>query len=149
MSLIKWNPETSLFPPLNTWLDDFFADNGNWSFPTPMVKGISIPAVNVTENKKEFKLEMAAPGFKKEDFNLEVKNGYLTIKGETKAEEEKKEEQYTRREFRFNSFTRTFALPENVKDTGIQARYTDGILKISLPKTKEEKEEVSKMISVQ
>ncbi len=147
MSLIKWNPETSLFPSLGTWMDDFFADNGDW--PKPMVKGISIPAVNVTENKKEYKLEVAAPGFNKADFNLEVKNGYLTIKGETKAEEEKKEEEYTRREFRFSSFTRSFALPENVKESDIQAKYNDGILLVTLPKMKEEKTEVTKKISVQ
>ena len=147
MSLIKWNPETSLFPSLGTWMDEFFDDNGNW--PKPMVKGISIPAVNVTENKKEYKLEVAAPGFKKEDFNLEVKNGFLTIKGETKEEEEKKEDEYTRREFRFSAFTRSFALPENIRETEILAKYNDGILMISLPKAKEEKAELIKKISVQ
>lgn len=147
MSLIKWNPESSLFPAFSNWIDDFFADNGD--FPMPKVKGISIPAVNVTENKDEFKLEVAAPGFKKEDFKLEVKNGYLTISGETKAEEEKKDEQYTRREFRFNSFNRSFTLPENIKDGDIKAKYNDGILFITLPKAKVEKTELAKTISVQ
>lgn len=146
MALIKWNPETSFFPSLSSVMDDFFA--GNSDFPTPMVKGVSIPAVNVTENKKEFKLEVAAPGFKKEDFNLEVKNGYLTISGESKSESENKDEQYTRREFRFNSFSRSFALPGNVREQDIQARYNDGILWITLPKVTEEPV-VSKSISVQ
>lgn len=147
MSLVKWNPESSLFPTLSNWIDDFFAGDGD--FPKPMVKGVTIPAVNVTENNKAFKLEVAAPGFKKDDFKLEVKNGYLCIEGETKEEKEEKDEQYTRREFRFNSFSRSFALPENVKEGEIEAKYTDGILRITLPKAKEEKEKLVKLISVQ
>lgn len=146
MSLVKWNPETSLFPSISSWMEDFFADNGD--FLKPRIKGVSIPAVNVTENKAAFKLEVAAPGFKKEDFKLEVKNGYLTVSGETKAEEERKDEQYTRHEFRFDSFSRSFALPENVKETDIEAKYTDGILLVTLPKTKVEKEEAVKKISI-
>lgn len=147
MSLVKWSPESPLFSSLSSWMDDFFPEN--FDFPKPMVKGITIPAVNVTENKNEFKVEVAAPGFKKEDFNLEIKNGYLTINGETKAEEEKKDEQFTRREFRFNSFSRSFSLPENVKETDIKARYNDGILLVTLPKTKVDKAELVKTISVQ
>ena len=147
MSLVKWNPESSIFSSLSSWMDDFFADNGD--FLKPMVKGVSIPAVNITENKKAFNLEVAAPGFKKEDFKLEVKNGYLTVFGENKVDEEKKDEQYTRREFRFNSFSRSFALPDNVKEDGIEAKYNDGILMVMLPKSKAEKEEIVKTISVQ
>ncbi|MBK6931027.1 MAG: Hsp20/alpha crystallin family protein [Saprospirales bacterium] len=147
MALVKWNPESSLFSSLSSWMDDFFPDNGD--FPKPMVKAITVPAVNVTENKKEYTLEVAAPGFKKEDFKLEVKNGYLLISGETKMEEAKEEEKYTRREFRFSSFTRSFALPENVREEDIQARYNDGILMIMIPKSKVEKAELIKTISVQ
>lgn len=146
MSLVKWNPETSLFPSISSWMEDFFADNGD--FLKPRIKGVSIPAVNVTENKNAFKLEVAAPGFKKEDFKLEVKNGYLTISGEVKVEEEKKDEEYTRHEFRFDSFTRSFSLPENVKETDIEAKYTDGILQVTLPKTKVEKEDIVKKIAI-
>lgn len=148
MSLVKWNPEVSFFPAFPSWFDDFFGDKAD--FPVPSVKGVSIPAVNVTENKTEYKMEVAAPGFKKEDFKLEVKNGYLTIAGETKAEEEKKEDdKYTRREFRYNSFSRSFALPDDVLDAKINARYSDGILLITLPKSKTETAEVSKTISIQ
>ncbi len=146
MSLIKWNPESSVFPSFSSWVDDFFGDG---DFPKPMVRGVSVPAVNVTENAKEFKLEVAAPGFKKEDFKLEVKNGYLFINGETEQKEEKKEDKYTRREFRFSSFTRSFALPDNVTEEKIDAHYKDGILEIRLPKSKAEKEELVKTISVQ
>lgn len=147
MSLIKWNPESSLFSTFSNWMDDIFTDNGD--FPMPKVKGVSIPAVNVTENKSEFKLEVAAPGFKKDDFKLEVKNGYLIINGEHKTEMNKEDETYTRREFSFNAFSRSFALPENVEEGKINARYNDGILLVSLPKTKMAKEELIKTISVQ
>lgn len=147
MSLVKWNPESFAFPSFTSWLEDWFDDNGN--FPKPAVKGVSMPAVNITENDKEFKLEVAAPGFKKEDFKIEVKNGYLVISGETKMEEKKEDEKYARREFRFNSFTRSFALPENIKEETINARYNDGILFITLPKTETAKKEPQKLIKVQ
>ncbi|MBK9335927.1 MAG: Hsp20/alpha crystallin family protein [Lewinellaceae bacterium] len=147
MSLIKWNPEVSFFSSFPGWMDDFFSDKGD--FPLPAVKGVSIPAVNVTENKNEYKLEVAAPGFKKEDFKLEVKNGYLTISAETREEEKKEDDKCTRREFRFSSFSRSFALPENVQDTHINARYKDGILLIALPKSEVETAEISKTIAVQ
>ena len=146
MALVKWEPEMSFFPRVSSWMDDFFADN---DFPKPMVKGVSIPAVNVVEKAKEFNVEVAAPGFKKDDFKLEVKNGCLTISGELKTEEEKKDEKYTRREFRFNSFMRTFTLPENVREEEIKAHYNDGILVITLPKKDVTKTELVKTISIQ
>lgn len=132
MSLVKWNPETSLFPGFSNWLDDFFPDNGD--FPKPSVRGVSIPAVNVTENKDAFKLKVAAPGFRKDDFKLEIHNGYLTISGESKEEKEDKDEKFTRQEYRYSTFSRTFTLPENIKGEAITAEYTDGVLKVTLPK---------------
>ncbi|MCW5924177.1 MAG: Hsp20/alpha crystallin family protein [Saprospiraceae bacterium] len=134
MSLIKWNPETSFFPSISSWMDDIFDDNGRW----PAVKGVSVPAVNVTESKNAFKLKVAAPGFKKEDFKLEVQGGYLTISGESKEEKEDKDEKYTRQEYRYSSFSRSFTLPDNVKSDDISAEYADGVLKVVLPKKKTE-----------
>ena len=143
MSLIKWNPETSLFPSISNWMDDFFPGNGDW--PKPSVKGVSIPAVNVTETKDAFKLKVAAPGFKKEDFKLEIDNGYLTISGESKEEKEDKDEKYTRQEYRYSSFARSFALPENVKNDDISAEYADGVLKVVLPKKKADEKPVTQI----
>lgn len=143
MSLIKWNPDRSFFPSFTNWMDDFFTDEGF----TPKVKGISIPAVNVKETEKAFKLDVAAPGFKKEDFKLEMLNGNLIISGETKEEKEEKGEEFMRREFSFNKFSRSFTLPENVKKEDISAEYKDGVLKIELPKAKAE-EKPSKLIAV-
>ena len=144
MSLIKWNPESSLFPSLSSWMDDFFPDNGF----KPAIKGISIPAVNVTETKNAFKLNVAAPGFKKENFKLEVQNGYLTISGEVSEEKEDKDETFTRREYAYNTFSRSFSLPENVNGDDIAAQYADGVLKVTLPKKKAD-EKPTKQIAVQ
>jgi HSP20 family protein len=95
-----------------------------------------VPSVNVDENEKEFTIEMAAPGLEKKDFKLEVDNGYLTISSE--KEEEKKEEKknYLRREYSYNSFCRSFALPENSISDKINAKYDNGILHVSIPKEK-------------
>lgn len=139
MSLIKWNPELNLLPNLSSWMDDFFGDDNGFK---PAIKGISIPAVNVTEGKKAFKLEVGAPGFRKEDFKIEVNNGYMTIAGENKSEKEDKDEKVTRKEFSYNTFTRSFNLPENVKAEEISAKYQDGILLVTLPKSKTEEKAV-------
>lgn len=142
MSLIKWNPERRLFP-IN-WMEDFFADNFK-----PAVNGISIPAVNISENKTAYKLNVAAPGFKKEDFKLEVQNGYLVISAETKEETEDKDEKYTRQEYSYNSFSRSFSLPEQIKEEDIAAQYEDGLLKVTIPKLKvEETAKMTKQIAV-
>jgi HSP20 family protein len=141
MSLVKWNPESSFFPSLPTWMDDFFPEN---SFKSAM-KGVSVPAINVKESKDAFKLDVAAPGFKKEDFKLEVKNGYLTISGESKEEKEDKDETFTRREYSYNSFSRSFSLPENVNGDNVEAKYSDGVLKVTLPKKKADEKPVKQI----
>lgn len=142
MSLIRWTPESNLFPSISNWMEDFFADD----WVKPSVKGISIPAVNVSENKDAFKLKVAAPGFNKEDFKLEVKNGCLIISGETKKETEEKDEKFTRQEYAYTTFTRSFTLPENVNGDSISAQYADGILKVLLPKSKTEEKPTQQIV---
>ena len=97
----------------------------------------STPAVNIKDNEKSFELDLIVPGRKKEDFNIEVDNELLTISAELKDEKEVKEENYTRREFRFSSFKRAFTLPESINVDDIKAEYVDGVLKIELPKKEE------------
>ena len=97
----------------------------------------TVPAVNIKDNEKEFELELAVPGRKKEDFNIEVDNDVLTISSEKKHEEEVKEENYTRREFGFSSFKRSFTLPETINTDKIKADYSEGLLKFVLPKKEE------------
>ena len=103
--------------------NDFFLEN-KW-----------VPAMNVKETDDRFEIEIAAPGFTKDDFNVSIENGVLRIEAENKEEMEKKEDDYTRREFNYNSFYRSFTLPENVNaDEMIDATYKRGILKLVLNK---------------
>ncbi len=95
---------------------------------------LMIPDANIVENDKNFKIELAAPGLERKDFKVEVNNGILTISGE--KEEEKKEDtkNYRRREFSYNSFRRSFTLPDNCISDKIDAKYENGILRLLLPK---------------
>lgn len=94
-----------------------------------------VPAMNVKETDDHFELEIAAPGFNKKDFDVSIDNGILKIQAENKEEMEKKEDDYTRKEFNYNSFYRSFTLPENVNaDEMIDATYKRGILKLVLNK---------------
>lgn len=128
----------NMFPTL---VDDLLTD----SFVTPDLfdinlnsafRGLSrqMPSVNITETDKEFKIELAAPGLEKKDFKVEMDKDLLTISSE--KEEEKKEEKknFYRREFSYNSFSRSFTLPENVLGDKIDAKYENGILRLSIPK---------------
>ena len=135
MSLVKRNNQRSLADP---WRDLFDVEN---FFPEwPAVKRNSLPAVNVSEDDKSYAIEVIAPGFKKEDFKINVHDDILTISAENKSESTEKDDkrQYNRREYNYSSITRSFHLPENAKDDAISANYVDGILKLSIPKSKTE-----------
>jgi HSP20 family protein len=146
MSLIKWRNPSDLMPAFPNWVDNFFRDDD--FFANRWTREMTVPAVNVQETDKDFRLEVAAPGMKKEDFKLEIKEGMLYISAETKKEKEEKDEGYTRREFSYSTFSRSFWLPENVKADDIKATYKEGILNISLPKVKVEKKAPAKMIEI-
>jgi HSP20 family protein len=108
----------------------------------------NVPAVNIKENEQDFELEFAIPGFKKEDFNIELDNDVLTVSSEMKTEEETKEENYTRREFGYSSFRRSFTLPETVDGGKINATYEDGLLKLTLPKKEDALPKPKRMIEI-
>lgn len=110
--------------------------------------GNSFPAVNIKENERDFELELAIPGQKKEDFNIEVDNNVLTVSMEDKHEDEATEGNYTRREFSYRAFKRAFTLPETVNEDGIDASYTNGILKFTLPKKEEALPKPKRMIEI-
>ena len=117
--------------------NDFFLEN-KW-----------VPAMNVKELDDHFEIEIAAPGFNKKDFEISIENGMLKIRAEQKEEKEKKEEDYTRREFNYNSFYRSFTLPENVNaDEMIDATYKRGILKLVLNKLHVEEVTPKRVIEV-
>jgi HSP20 family protein len=130
MSLIKRNNGNA--PAVRTFFSDFF-DNDKF-FSQPLFKEDWFPSVNVVDGEKSYEIELAAPGFKKEDFRINVENGILNISAETKAEEEEKKKNFTRREFSYNSFSRSFTLPENASEDKIEAKYENGVLKLDLAK---------------
>ena len=142
MSLVK---RTNRLPFL---FDDFF--NADWFGGTDFNKiEFKTPAVNVRETDNDFTVELAAPGLKKEDFNVEIENDILTISSETKSEKETKEEgKYTRKEFTYNAFKRSFSLPETVNGTEIKASYENGVLLVTLPKKEEAKVQPKRLIEI-
>ena len=129
MSLVKRN--NPVFPALmnEIFKPDWFGGMENYA--------TNSPAVNIKDNEKNFELELSVPGRNKEDFNIDVDNDLLTVSYEVKAAEATEKENYTRREFRFNSFKRTFTLPDSVNAEQIEASYENGILKFVLPKREE------------
>ena len=130
MSLIKKTDWPSLLN--GPMLSDFF-DNDRF-FDADWLRKQSVPAVNVKETEKSFEIELAAPGLTKKDFEISVDNGMLTISSEKKEEKEEKEKNYTRKEFSYSSFSRSFTLPENVNEEDVKAYYEDGILKLHIAK---------------
>jgi HSP20 family protein len=114
--------------------DDFFHFRNQW-----------MPAVNIKDNKNEFDIQVAAPGLEKKDFKVTVDNGILCITAEKETKVEEKEDNYTRQEFNYNSFERSFTLPENVDADHIDAKYDDGILKLRLKKTMVDKPNLKKI----
>jgi HSP20 family protein len=110
--------------------------------------GINVPTANITETPKAYSIELAAPGLERKDFNVEVNNHTLTISAEKKEERKEEEGEYYRREYSFNSFCRTFTLPENVKESDIDAKYNNGVLTLQIPKMKETQVKPVKKIAV-
>ena len=129
MNLIKFHKNPFYNGLLNDFENDLFKHKNN----------NDVPAVNIQEDEKQFLLELAVPGMKKDDFKIDLENQVLTISSEIKEETEETENNYTRREFVYNSFSRSFTLPKSIVSEKIKADYKDGILKISLPKNKETK----------
>lgn len=134
------------FPSLNSWFDDFFGESD--SLLADFDRMMTIPAVNVAEHDKDYMIEVAVPGMKKQDFKISVENGMLIVTAETKEEKKEEKDSYRRREFNFQSFRRTFWLPENANPDSIDAEYKDGVLKIKLNKMKPVTEPDRKLIEV-
>lgn len=116
----------------------------------PMHVGVNVPSVNIKETPKEFTLEFAAPGLERKDFHIEIENHNLKISAEKEEKKETKTgfDDYWRKEYSYNSFSRCFTLPENVKEDKIDAKYDKGILSVHLPKTKETPVKASRKIQV-
>ncbi|MCC9167556.1 Hsp20/alpha crystallin family protein [Pontibacter sp. XAAS-A31] len=143
--------DRSLFPSIPSFFDDsMLRDWFSWPL-TNNTQQSSVPAVNVKETSDAFELEVAAPGMSKEDFKVELDNNMLVISAEkeNKHKEQDSHGNYTRQEFSYQSFTRSFALPERlVQGEQISAKYHDGILHITVPKTEEAKVKPAKQIEI-
>lgn len=129
-------------------IENFFGRDMNDFFNTNTPTFHNVPAVNVAEHEAGFRIEVAAPGLKKEDFKLNLNHNNLTIEGSQKNDSDKSNEKYTRREFSYTSFQRTFTLPTSVNADQIQATYTDGLLKIDIPKREEAKVKPPRQIEI-
>ena len=144
MTLMRFNNQNfpSLFDNLlsRDWMD--------WTNSNFSDTNTTMPAVNVKENNDEYVIEVAAPGMKKDDFTVEIDNDVLTISSEMQSEKEESNDNYTRKEFSFTSFKRAFTLPETVDGSKIDAKYEDGILRLTLPKKQEALPKPKRLIEI-
>ena len=141
MSIVRYNGHEFAPIAFGHLVDKFFNENNTRTGGSKFV-----PKVDVVENEAAFELHVAAPGMKKEDFNVEVKDSLLTISGERKLVNEKEGKNFRSVETQYGSFSRSWNLPENVDATKINASYNNGILELTLPK--DEKKEVKQSIKV-
>ena len=146
MTLVKFNPEKKnnvLLPGFNDIFESVLEDN---FFSTRRIS--NVPSVNISDSPDAYHIELAAPGLRKEDFKVNVERDMLTISTEKKTESSEGDKSYTRREFNYAAFTRSFTLPESADVDRIQASYHEGVLKLHLPK-KEEAKAISRQIEIQ
>ena len=144
MSLVRFSNQ------LPSVFDRFFeGDLFDWSNHNFSMTNTTLPSVNIVEKADEFKVELAAPGFDKGDFKLELNHDVLTISSEKQTENESEENgHFTKREFSYQSFTRSFTLPHSVDSEHIDATYDRGILYVSIPKKEESKPKPARMIEI-
>lgn len=142
-------PTKRMYNNDQNWLPTFFNDffDNDWMMKT----NATAPAINVVESDKDYKVEVAAPGMKKEDFNIHLgDNNELIITMEQKNENKEEHKKYLRREFAYSKFEQSFVLPDNIEKEKISASVNDGILTIELPKqAPEEKAKVNRVIEIQ
>jgi len=147
MSLVK---RENALPVWSNFFNDFLnRDWFDWSNQNFSLTNTTIPAVNIKETENDFEVDVAAPGMAKEDFKIELNNNVLAISSEKQSESQAEEGQnLTRREFSYQSFSRSFTLPELVERDGITAKYDNGILRVIIPKKEEAKPKPLKQIPI-
>jgi len=136
------------FPAWSSFIDNLLNEEFMVGKTGTYNRGISIPKVNIQETNEAYLLEMAVPGFKKADFVLDVANDELSISADIKSENSETESVFTRREFGYDSFKRTFNLPDTVESDGIKAKYNNGILSVVIPKKEEAKPKAPRTITI-
>lgn len=135
----------SAFTP--SLLDELFPWFNDENLPA---RTMTVPAVNITEENGQYKLSMAAPGLQKEDFSIDVDDAVLTISAskEEEKKDEKKENGYSRKEYSYHSFSRSFTLPDSIQKDKIEASYKDGVLELKMPKVAAKASNGTKKISI-
>lgn len=139
MTLVKYNQNPATY---GSFIDKFFNDD----FFGKKLNNTFSPKVDLAETDKNFEIQFHVPGIKKEDIKIDITNDRLTVSGERKFENEKKEKNFHSLESHFGTFSRSFYLPDNIKLDKVEASYTDGILNIIVPK--DEKKELKRNISI-
>jgi HSP20 family protein len=132
-------------------LFDRFLENDlfDWSNKNYSTTNTTVPSVNIKESTDGFEVDLAAPGFEKKDFNIELNHDLMTISSEKKIENETREgEDYVRREFSYQSFNRSFTLPNSADAEKIKAKYENGILRVNIPKKEEAKPRPDRQIAI-
>jgi len=150
-TLVKRDGGLNLLPEFPSLFNEPFLKNWlNWNHDSEISESSTLPGVNIHETADSYEMEVAAPGMNKNDFKVELQDNRLVISAERKTENEKKQSgNYLRREFSYHSFVRSFTLAEKqVEREKISARYTDGILHITVPKTQEAKTKASRVIPI-
>lgn len=132
---------------LPDFVDDFFGREFPGFF-TPLERSMSTPAVNILENKDEYRIEVAAPGLDKKDFKIDLENEVLTISAEKEEKHEEGDDKYMRKEFSFTQFSRSFILPDTAAADRISAQQKDGILTVVIPKREEAKKKPPRQINI-
>jgi HSP20 family protein len=143
MTLIRRANNT--YPVFQNWFEDFFAPVQ--SYVTSRANG-SVPAVNIAEDDNRFAIEFAVPGLTKSDFSINLENDVLTVKSEKENSSEANNGNYTRKEFNYSVFQRSFTLPDAADGEKIKAEYKDGILSIEIPKKEEAKVKPAREIEI-
>ncbi len=146
MTLVKFNPAKNT-SSVNPWFTDVFESVFNDPILTDRLPNRN-PAVNIAETDGDFQIELAVPGMKKEDFKISIDKDVLSISSEKKNENVQEGKKFSKREFSYASFTRSFNLPETIDQSKVDAAYADGILKLTVAK-KEEAKVQSREIAVQ
>lgn len=136
---------------LPSFFSDFFDFDKFFESPfTPVPDGWTsqVPRANIKERDQEFDIEIAAPGMEKDDFEVKVENGVLSVRAEKEDTSEEEGERFTRKEYSYNSFSRSFPLPDSVKAEEVDANYDNGVLTIKVPKKEEAQKKEKKQIEV-
>lgn len=147
MTLVKfndWNNQTVAhnYFPFSDLMRDFFGNEGYCDDYN------AIPEANISEDENKYQIELAVPGLEKKDIKVEIDKDILKVHHESSEKKENENHRYSRREFRYNGFTRTFIIPESVDDSKLKAKYENGILILELPKKQKSEVEQKREIRI-